>query len=222
MSIADKLTTVAENVPKVYEAGKNAEYEAFWKTYTNNGNRTYWRYGFAEQGWKDEIFNPPEGLVKPTDARAMFQNSFVTKVTKKQVDFSIATTMRDVFNSSKLTECEISAVKCANLYTTFNACEVLETLSLDVSEITGYNNTFSECAALKNLTINGVIALNGFNVQWSVNLTHDSLMSIINALADKSADTSGTVWTVTLGETNIAKLTADEQNIAINKGWELG
>ena len=40
MSIAEKLTTVAENVPKVYEAGKKAEYDAFWDKYQNNGKRT--------------------------------------------------------------------------------------------------------------------------------------------------------------------------------------
>ena len=39
MSIAEKLTKVAENVPKVYEAGKKDEHDKFWDEYqtTRNG-----------------------------------------------------------------------------------------------------------------------------------------------------------------------------------------
>ena len=37
MSIAEKLTAIAENVPKVYEAGQKSEYDRFWDAYQNNG-----------------------------------------------------------------------------------------------------------------------------------------------------------------------------------------
>ena len=53
------------------------------------------------------------------------------------------------------------------------------------------------------------------------NLDHESLLSVVNCLKDYSADTSGTVWKVTLGATNLAKLTADEKAIATGKGWTL-
>ena len=39
MSIAEKLVTVAENEQKVYDAGKQAEYDAFWDNYQVYGNR---------------------------------------------------------------------------------------------------------------------------------------------------------------------------------------
>ena len=58
MSIADKLTTVAENVPKVYEAGRKAEYDAEWDERQEYGNRIDHRYFFAGNGWTSYTFNP--------------------------------------------------------------------------------------------------------------------------------------------------------------------
>ena len=46
-------------------------------------------------------------------------------------------------------------------------------------------------------------------------------MSIINCLKDYSTDTSGTSHTVTLGTTNLAKLTDEQKAIATEKGWSL-
>jgi hypothetical protein len=81
---------------------------------------------------------------------------------------------------------------------------------------------FMKCPQLEELTLDGaVIQSNGLNLQWSTKLSHDSLMNIINALKDYSGDTSGTVWTCTLGNENLAKLTAEQEQIALNKGWVL-
>lgn len=101
---------------------------------------------------------------------------------------------------------------------TFSNCYVLHTVSkIGVAESTTFISTFTNCIELRNLTIDGVIGQNGFDVHWSTKLTHDSLMSIINALQTK---TSGT-WTVKLGTTNLAKLTDAEKAIATQKGWTL-
>lgn len=92
---------------------------------------------------------------------------------------------------------------------------------LDLTKATSsssLSNMFSNCNALVDLNIVGTINATGLNVQYSP-LSHDSLMSIINALADKTG-VSGT-WKVTLGSTNLAKLTAEELKIAENKGWEV-
>ena len=58
MSIADKLVTVAENTPKVYEAGKKAGYDAFWDAYQQNGERTNYRHAFAGNGWDEHTLKP--------------------------------------------------------------------------------------------------------------------------------------------------------------------
>lgn len=48
-------------------------------------------------------------------------------------------------------------------------------------------------------------------------LTHDSIMNII----DKAADVTASPKTLTLGSTNLAKLTDEEKAIATGKGWTL-
>ena len=201
MSVADKYTTLnTEKIPQVYEAGKEAEHKEWWNAHTDDWTRGYFRYGFFE--WRDKAFSPPRTIYPVEDVRYMFQNALITSIDETQVDFSYFT---------------------GSFRTTFSGMSLLESLRLKFgNNISGfYADTFTNCTALKNLTIIGVITHNNFNVQWSTNLTHDSLMSIINALEDKSADTSGTVWEVTLGETNIAKLTDAEQLIAQQKGWTL-
>ena len=104
----------------------------------------------------------------------------------------------------------------------FYECRKLTTIpQLNLTKSTSssaLNGTFSRCIALVDLNIVGTINATGLNVQNSP-LSHDSLMSIINALADKTS-ASGT-WKVTLGSTNLAKLTADEIAIAEGKGWTL-
>jgi hypothetical protein len=72
--------------------------------------------------------------------------------------------------------------------------------------------------------INCTIGQNGFNVQNSTKLTHDSLINnegtgILNSLEDKSG--TGSTWTITLGSANLAKLTDGEKAIATQKGWTL-
>ena len=48
-------------------------------------------------------------------------------------------------------------------------------------------------------------------------LTHDSLMNVIN----KAADVTSSPKTLTLGATNLAKLSDAEKAIATGKGWTL-
>ena len=84
-----------------------------------------------------------------------------------------------------------------------------------------FTNPFIYAYNLEEIIIEGTIGQNGFNVQWSNKLTHDSLLSILNALEDKTSDNSGTTWTIGLGPTNIAKLTANEKAIATQKGWTI-
>ena len=83
-----------------------------------------------------------------------------------------------------------------------------------------FDRTFAGAYALEEIgEIRGNISFNGFNVNNSSKLTRATLIRILNALADKTSDTSGTTWKITLGETNIAKLTEEEQQIATSKGW---
>ena len=69
MSIAEKLEIVAENQQKVYEAGQQAMYDAFWDDFQKNGNRTNYWYGFAGVGWTAETLKPKYKIAIAEDSR---------------------------------------------------------------------------------------------------------------------------------------------------------
>ena len=232
MSIADKLTTIAENTPKVYEAGRKLEHDRFWDDVQDNGTRTFYERAFSY--WNMEYIRPKHKVV-PSGSRSMnmfSNNNSLKMVEKKYFDLSNVTVSQGGESSSNLYAVFYS---CPNLeivedigmpaggyYMTFNRCPKLHTIEvMRVVEQSEFTSVFTYCSELVNLTIEGTIGKNGFNVSPCPKLSHDSLMSIINCLKDYSADTSGTSWVVTLGTENLAKLTDAEKNIATEKGWTL-
>ena len=230
MNIAEKLTKIAENQQKVYDAGKKAEYDRFWDSYQQNGERV--NYGFAFAGlWYDDIFYPKYDLIVASTGY-MFYSSMITNLAERLkecnviLDTSNATSLDNCFAYSLITHIpEISAINVSSFGAVFNKVRKVHTIDKLILKDDGSQtfsaNTFSECAALKNIIIEGTIGQNGFNVSNSTKLTHDSLMSIINALKDYSG--SGTTHTVTLGSANLSadKLSDTEKAIATEKGWTL-
>jgi surface protein len=113
----------------------------------------------------------------------------------------------------------------------------LETVpELDLSSAIDVEIMFYQCAALVNLggfknlgkayTVQESAYLDyTMELKHCVNLTHDSLMSVINKLYDLNLTydvaNGGTLYTqnLILGSENLAKLTAEEIAIATNKGW---
>ena len=78
MSVAEKLTTIAENVPKVYKAGKEAEHKAFWDKvypagYDENEGMGYSPYRFAGYSWNDDNFFPTRNLKFKNSAMGLFR-----------------------------------------------------------------------------------------------------------------------------------------------------
>lgn len=100
----------------------------------------------------------------------------------------------------------------------FYKCVSLETIPLfDTSNVTSMDSMFYNCTSLENIGgfLNCKVSL---NLSYSTKLTNESLMNVINNLYDLIAN-GLSEQTLTLGSTNIAKLTEDEIAIATNKGW---
>lgn len=237
MSVSEKYTTlITEKIPAVFEAGKKqgdnqSEIASLWESRKQSiGNN--WIYTFAGRSWNDETFGSiPFDLVLSTDsALSMFSYSTITNL--KQIlenngvtlDISNVKTVNTMFFYSSITHLPkidlSSATSTTSIFGYMRQLIYIEEVVF--SETTNMTDLmFHWCDKLEHLRIGGGIYKNGLNLQWSP-LSHDSLMSIINALVDKSGDTSGTTWEVTLGETNLAKLTTEEIGIADAKGWLLG
>ena len=100
----------------------------------------------------------------------------------------------------------------------FYSCSHLTTLHLPTGF--GQNSTdngacFSLCVSLTTITGNPNFKAT-VDLAPCIKLTHDSLMVVINGL-----QTVTTTQTLLLGETNLAKLSDAEKQIATDKGWTL-
>lgn len=77
---------------------------------------------------------------------------------------------------------------------------------------------FQSCPNLEYVTIESGFNCNSLNLSSSALYSHDTILSWFNALADKTGETA---YTLTIGATNLAKMTAEEIAIATNKNWNL-
>lgn len=214
MSIAEKFETIAD---EVYDAGKKAEYDAFWDNFQNNGERNDYRYAFAM--WADDIFYPKHDITCQAETTYMFLQSTIKNIKQRLIDLGVEFSMEGVtrctsmFNSAKITHLPTIDISSCGTYTAsvLAYCNNLIEVKLIVSENNTFTTAFVNDFALENLTIEGTIGQTGFNVQWSTKLSKASITSIVNAL---SSTTSG--LTVTISKTaKEAAFTADEWSALI-------
>lgn len=115
----------------------------------------------------------------------------------------------------------LDAPKLVTTTNMFGDCIWLTDVTLNIPSYTSQevwiNPIFSKCSGITNLTVNGELRA-GLYLSASTNLTTDSLMSVINALVDLTGENSKTL---TLGDTNLAKLSDEQKAIATNKNWIL-
>ena len=184
------LDDMAAEIPKVFEEGKQAEYDAFWdalQDYGNKEGRNY-HYKFCYNLCDDRTFNPKYPIIC-SEANTSASNMFYynTLITDTKVPIIVLGTNIAGF--------------------AYRAYRLVTIRELNLNKNTKFNaNSFQNCTALENFNVTGTIGQNGFNVQWSTKLNKASIESIINAL---SAKESG--LTVTLSQTAVNNaFTAEE------------
>lgn len=230
MTIAEKLTAVAENLTKVHEAGKKAQYEEFWASMPANLDGTYL---FSGDMWNDVTFKPKKNIVLRNAVNGLFYNNGCTNIKKALADCGVTLDMSGVtganqcFSYALTTELPaLDLSSMANVQNFFALAQNLVTIeSVRFKDGATFNNAFGTCKNLENITILGTISGNGFNVSSSTKLSAKSLWSIVNAL---SVTTTGlTVTFPTTAEANYnanppegapqtwAELTATRQNWSI-------
>ena len=165
MSIAEKLTQIAENEQAVYEAGKDTERKAFWGAFQNYGNPRSYKQCFMLAGgdnmaWNAESFKPVYTF-NATNAYQMFYTFGLSEI-PVPIDITAASSTDYMFDNSG----------------------ALVTISeLIVSESTVFTTTtFRWCGRLANLKITGTVGTT-LNLQYSP-LSKASIESVINALSD--------------------------------------
>ena len=186
----DRNIEVKVNTPDRYEEGKKAEYDAFWDANQEFGNRTDYDYAYDRSGWTDDNFKP-KYPIKPVKATQIFaQNKALSVI--PVIDFTVATSISSAFTGSGATTIE----------------KIISSATTPWPRL-----CFNGAVNLENIEFDGVIGKGAFYFVDSKLLSHDSMISLFNAIAD------GTTGTIELGETNLAKLTEEEIAIATEKGW---
>ena len=135
---------------------------------------------------------------KVTDMNNMFGYCYnLTSVDLSSFDTSNVTNMRYLFRLDEKLK---------------NITGILDLQSIDANS--DWGNYFEGCSALEEVHIHNL----GRNLSLSDSpkLTHDCLVELINNL-----QTVTSTKTLTLGSTNLAKLTDEEKQVATNKGWTL-
>ena len=160
MSIASDLQTIAANVPLVFLAGKDAQYDAFWDDYQQSGSRTNYQFAFAGRGWTDDVFDPKYAITVSDNSLA--QQMF--------------------YDARELTEIGAALTILGSSNNVFANCRALKTIAdLTVGESTVFTTWFTNCYDLENVTIHGTVA-NDLDIHYSTNLTLASAKSILTAL----------------------------------------
>lgn len=133
-----------------------------------------------------------------------------------------ATGMYAIFNNCKSLE-SISfpsgfGETLLNIVNGFNGCSALVSIEFPSgfgANCINFNGCFRGCSSLKNIN-GGIEAKVSVDLSPCTKLTHGSLMNVINSI-----QTVTTAQTLTLGTTNLAKLTDAEKKVATDKGWTL-
>ena len=100
----------------------------------------------------------------------------------------------------------------------FQNCSSLTTINLPDSLTSIGNWVFQNCSSLENVTIGNGFNCNNLNLSSSTRYSVETMVSWFNALADRTGQSS---FKLTIGSTNLNKLTAEQKAIATNKNWTL-
>lgn len=220
MTIAEKLTAIAENEQKVYDAGKQAEYDAFWDSYQENGSRTDYTGGFAGRGWTSSNFNPKYPL-QPLNAGYMFYNAHrLTFQTPDVVDFSKCTSFASTFMSGgTYIDLNIDCSSASVLNQTFAWSGLTKRVKkLIVHENLTFSNTFNQTSKLEEIEFEGVIG-NSISFAQSSKLSLESAKSILSNLKDFTGTDNELTRTVTLHADTWALLDADGATSPTGTTW---
>ena len=133
------------------------------------------------------------------------------------LDTSKVTNMRNMFNyCSKLTSVPaMNTSNVTNMSYMFQFCSNLTSVpAMNTSNVTDMGSMFNHCSNIETIHMHGMKV--SFNISASTKFTRDALVEILNNLA-----TVTTSPTLTMGSTNLAKLTDADKAIATGKGWKL-
>ena len=165
-------------------------------------NNTLTSKGYYTSSWEELIKKIPPIKIIGNDAKYIFYSCRIDGFTL--IDTSDVTNMYSMFSNAMCkTIPELDASKVNNIESVLMNCNDLE----DFGGLLNLGQAYPDTSIKESLAL---------GLQNNNKMTHDSLMNVLNKVYDIS--NKGT-QIINLGDTNKAKLTAEEIAIATNKGW---
>lgn len=209
-----------------FEAGKQAEYDAFWNDIQDNGNRDEYSYGFLR--WGSEYIRPKYKVI-PTVASGA-SNTFYRCLNLKKIEAQYFDFSQKPYGTGYGQGYNYTFGLCTNLeeiedigLTAQSTCEYaftsdtkLKTIAkLGSNENTIFTGAFGYCSALENITFEGVIG-QSISFAQSPLLTVASMDSIYAALKDYTSNPGA--YTLTLHANAWARWDAAKPDIVAQYG----
>lgn len=202
MSIAEKMSEIAENVPLVYRAGQEQGLADFWEVFQDGGERTYYDGAFYGGNWGKNIFVPKYDIV-PSSSVSMFtffnRDYEIFDLAQYLEDLGITLDMSNTntgyfafyyMNVSRMPILDMSNATTMNSCFRYNyATTIDKVIFKDDGSQTG-NNVFSNMTNLQNIVIEGKIGLNIIDLSASTQLSGASITSFVNALLESASGKS--------------------------------
>lgn len=212
MSVAEKLTQIAENEQKVYDAGYHkgkaegggsydegydAGYDAGYDKGKTEGGGGSYEQGVADG--KQAEWSAFWDAFQANGERPDYTNAFRTVAWNKdnfKPKYSFSGILNYAFQGSQIPEINVDVnvtKKSTNVF--YNAGELRRIKSINTTASGTYVGWFTNCNKLEDVTFTGEIG-NDIDLQYSTLLTADSIRSVIGCLSD-----SVTNKTLTLSKT---------------------
>lgn len=140
-------------------------------------------------------------------------------LTSIRVPSSLTSIASNAFQScSALTTINLPSSLTSIASSAFRGCSALTTINLPSSLIGFGSSVFYDCPALKEVTLGDEFNCNNVDLSASELIERETIVDCFNALADRTGQTA---YKLTIGATNLAKLTEEDILIATNKNWTL-
>jgi hypothetical protein len=181
--------------------GKKSQYDEFWDSFQDNGERTDYEMTFRKSGWNDITFNPKHNM-RPKNATSMFQGCAIVDLegilsrNGVVLDFSQCTKTRMALYWCTVLEtvpvidttATLDDSSSGDLYYLFGASEKLKSIRKLILKQSGnqfLTGLFSGCVCLEEVYIEGVIGQN-LDLSSAWNLIPLSAKSVLLHLKDYS------------------------------------
>lgn len=160
-------------------------------------------------------------FVVPNSWTKIRQGAFnaCTSLASITISNSVTSIESGAFSSCvRLTSIDIPTSVLAIKGSAFYGCVALTDITIPNAVTIISAGVFTNCSKLTNVTLGDNFNCNGLDLSSSTKYSVDTIVAMFTALADRTGQTA---YTLTLGATNLAKLSDEQKAIATDKNWTL-